>query len=1265
MKKIILILCILLFAFTAKAQVVNVCGTDSITLSVDNYVNGTIEWQESIDTLSWVTIPEVFGMTYTFFPTQTKYYRAVVKTSTCDPLYSAFSFVQLPPIANAGVDKVTGASYTILQGNKIDGAIGEWKVISGSGGVISEPNNPISQFAGIQNQVYNLTWTFTNACGQSTDTVNVLFEENVFNKNYIVVDNTDSLYSDSTEMATGLYRIKFSDPTIIPAESVLLLGMREDVSFLRKVTSFTLQDSVYSFITEQGTLDDLLLSGTINFGDAINQSIQNMKNGSQSSRVKKLNTFPTRQTLKEYADNKDVILLYSGKTSYDNRLKVASSINSPFVFQVGPGKIYYDLYDNVFEPNFVCEYTKSPFHLKFGLCNSKFSFTQKIEFNFSVSGTGSVDQKLFSLFNYPLIIPPGIVIDVDIPFKVYSNVSIVGGPILTITDNFTSNFSTLIESHEYFNSEISSKFNEKYTRSIDLSSHFSGGIEANFKMGPEVQFRIFEFLVPYGGFYAKANFNFRTNTDLNFSGKAAYGLVGNLGVKCEIPIPFTLKYSKLFDFYKEFSSDDLWTQLNWPNKIELVSGNNQKGIKGTALTKPVVFKVTDPFGNGNPYVPVRIELESGNGSVQSSVLGTDLLGQINVNWTLGSNDECKLKAYVLDYDNEDIKGSPIYVMAYSSGGATTCENSNLAITMKATSTYKYPSASGGTAPYTYSTNDIDYSSIVPQFNLSTLGSFTVYVKDKNQCLRAKTFTISALNPCDNTDLTMDIVTTSSSVCITGKKGTAPYLYAIENQINFTANNIFSNLISGYHTVYVKDANGCIVSSDVNIQSNTTASIRALYPAQGASSIPVNGVIFQWVAANYTTNQVYDLYLKKGSEAYGFIASNLSKTTYSYNTALANNTTYTWKVIVKSGSNVLDYCEFTYTSVLGIATINTIALTNISETTATSGGNVTSDGGANVTVRGVCWNTSGYPTTADSKTTNGSGTGSFTSNLTNLIANNTYFVRAYAINSVGIAYGNDVRFTTGESITKPIVSTNSISNITQTTATCGGLITSDGGATVTAKGTCWNTTGNPTIANSKTSEGSGNGSFTSNLTDLIPNTSYYLKAYATNSLGSAYGDQVAFTTLSIVGESIIPSNSCSTAKIMNVKTLYSVSIDVNNYTLGVPIEGESYGGANVRGFWLAFKVPSNWDANHDVKISNVSSNFDPVFGIRGGCTSPYLAQGPDIKDYVNKNGKGGNETSDTNLPGSENYGDSDNIYYVRIYHYKGSETPKISFDIIVE
>ena len=403
------------------------------------------------------------------------------------------------------------------------------------------------------------------------------------------------------------------------------------------------------------------------------------------------------------------------------------------------------------------------------------------------------------------------------------------------------------------------------------------------------------------------------------------------------------------------------------------------------------------------------------------------------------------------------------------------------------------------------------------------------------------------------------------------------------------------------------------------------------------------------------------------------------------------------------------------------TVSTSPVIDITPITATGGGNVTADGGAPVTARGVCWSTSANPTITDSHTSDGTGTGTFVSNLTGLTPNTPYYVRAYATNSVGTAYGDEVTFTTlpagfvcGSSITInhvtgevapvnktviygtvtnipgapskcwitsnlgadhqataksdasepsagwywqfnrkqgykhtgtvrtpntswissinensnwipandpctlelgagwhiptntewtnvntagnwtnwngpwnsalkmhaagslyvpngslvnrgsiglywsstqgfttdgyrlyfssaeihignddkpaglsirclayasastiPAVSTSEVVDITQTTATGGGNVTADGGAPVTARGVCWSTLPNPTITDSHTSDGTGTGEFVSNLTGLIPNTPYYVRAYATNSVGTAYGNEVTFTTLPAV------------------------------------------------------------------------------------------------------------------------------------------------------
>lgn len=99
---------------------------------------------------------------------------------------------------------------------------------------------------------------------------------------------------------------------------------------------------------------------------------------------------------------------------------------------------------------------------------------------------------------------------------------------------------------------------------------------------------------------------------------------------------------------------------------------------------------------------------------------------------------------------------------------------------------------------------------------------------------------------------------------------------------------------------------------------------------------------------------------------------------------------------------------------------------------------------------------------------------------------------------------------------PVVSTSAISEITQTTAKGGGNITSDAGSAIQTKGICWSTSPNPTILNSKTSDGTLSEAINSNLTGLSPNTKYYVKAYASNINGTGYGKEESFTTLNVSG-----------------------------------------------------------------------------------------------------------------------------------------------------
>jgi uncharacterized protein (TIGR02145 family) len=114
-------------------------------------------------------------------------------------------------------------------------------------------------------------------------------------------------------------------------------------------------------------------------------------------------------------------------------------------------------------------------------------------------------------------------------------------------------------------------------------------------------------------------------------------------------------------------------------------------------------------------------------------------------------------------------------------------------------------------------------------------------------------------------------------------------------------------------------------------------------------------------------------------------------------------------------NTIDSITYTIPNPGNLATITTTAATSITGSTAVSGGNVSNDGGTLVTQRGICYSTSPSPTTANTTIISGSGVGSFTSNFTGLTASTTYYVRAYATNSAGTAYGNEVSFSTSVGI----------------------------------------------------------------------------------------------------------------------------------------------------------------------------------------------------------------------------------------------------------
>lgn len=229
------------------------------------------------------------------------------------------------------------------------------------------------------------------------------------------------------------------------------------------------------------------------------------------------------------------------------------------------------------------------------------------------------------------------------------------------------------------------------------------------------------------------------------------------------------------------------------------------------------------------------------------------------------------------------------------------------------------------------------------------------------------------------------------------------------------------------------------------------------------------------------------------------------------TGLQPSTTYYVRAYATNGVGTAYGEQQTFSTPSGLPTVQTATeVTLLGAGTAQCGGTVTGDGGFTVTYRGVCWSMSPEPTISNLHSTDGNGLGTFVSTLSGLQPSTTYYVRAYATNANGTVYGEQRTVTTPSGL--PTVTTTVATGITSSSAVCGGEVTADGGYTVIQRGICYSTTPGPTTSSPHTADGSGIGTFVSNLTSLSANTTYYYRAYATNATGTVYGTENTFTTI---------------------------------------------------------------------------------------------------------------------------------------------------------
>ncbi|NBP74555.1 MAG: hypothetical protein EBU61_00755 [Crocinitomicaceae bacterium] len=288
-------------------------------------------------------------------------------------------------------------------------------------------------------------------------------------------------------------------------------------------------------------------------------------------------------------------------------------------------------------------------------------------------------------------------------------------------------------------------------------------------------------------------------------------------------------------------------------------------------------------------------------------------------------------------------------------------------------------------------------------------------------------------------------------------------------------------------------------------------------------------------------------------------------------------------------------------------ITTLDVSNITGYVASSGVTIIANGGYSITSAGICWSVNPNPTILDSINTNGNYSSTTALNLSNLIPGTTYYVRAYATNAGGTGYGNQLTFITGAAL--PTISTMTASNITFNSAIVGGNVSNDGGASVTSNGVCWSTSQNPTLVNSNLTIGQGLGSFNDTINGLSGNTTYYVRAFATNASGTAYGNQVSFNTyptpsaqsctggfggLSSLGSSLMNQQGFIIANIGQVVDL-TMTLSYSTFN---PCPGPNYSNACTNFFNPPEANLLTYNCGQQILSETISFNLSGTYNITG-------------------------------------------------------------------
>lgn len=327
-----------------------------------------------------------------------------------------------------------------------------------------------------------------------------------------------------------------------------------------------------------------------------------------------------------------------------------------------------------------------------------------------------------------------------------------------------------------------------------------------------------------------------------------------------------------------------------------------------------------------------------------------------------------------------------------------------------------------------------------------------------------------------------------------KQTTYYYLYEFYNGYN-----LMQTSASSFTTTAQQDK-PTVETVEIDNITMTSATVEGNVTNDGGSFVSERGVCYS-IYKNPTT-----------SDSIRLAGTGIGRFTCEM-TNLTNATTYYVRAFAKNneGTSYGDVMTMRTIEHPMLATVTTDEVSDITINTAVCGGNVLNDGYAEVTERGICYATHQEPTAFDYKVAGGEGLGLFQCRMSGLEMMTTYYVRAYAKNSEGYAYGNEVTFVTADETYLPEVVTHAVTDFNHFYAIGGGEVVADGGLDIIERGICWSTSHNPTTMNNKLTAGTGMGEFTCRMSYLFGNTTYYVRAYAANAAGMRYGNEVTFTT----------------------------------------------------------------------------------------------------------------------------------------------------------